>query len=175
MYWKYENYVQLNSQRWAQTHVQTGPDGGYLLIEMIWIRWCPVHTSDVDESMCTFAGNMIVPTETLVHTAMDTMDYIVRSTADACCTVQQLYHILSCPDFPLQLSFNWPLSLFYQRCSWNLAAGVYRFSVGSILKWWCTKYIFNGLLISGQNINAHSGTRIVVDPWLLWVIATCRW
>ena len=61
--------------------------------------------------MFLFAGQTIELAESHVWTAMDGMDSIVRSTFDACCTIQLLCITHSPPHFPLQLPAYVPLSL----------------------------------------------------------------
>jgi len=46
---------------------------------------------------------------------MNTMDSIVLSTCAGCCTIQLLCHMISTPQFPLQLSPYDPLSSLYRR------------------------------------------------------------
>jgi len=57
---------------------------------------------------------MTEPAESHVWTEMDAMDSIVLSTCDTCCTIQSLCHMLSPPDFPVQLPGYEPLSLLDQ-------------------------------------------------------------
>ena len=58
---------------------------------------------------------MIEPIESRMLTKMDAMDCIVLSSCDACCTIQLLCHMLSPPDFPLQVPAYEPLSLLDQE------------------------------------------------------------
>jgi len=62
-----------------------------------------------------FAGEIIVQVESRVLTEMYTIDSIVLSNCDACCTIQLLCHILSLPHIVLQLQANDTSPVLYQR------------------------------------------------------------
>ena len=66
---------------------------------------------------------MIAPVESRVLTEKDSMDSIVLSTCDACCTIQLLCHMLSPQRFPLQLPAYEPSSLLDQGYMSDQASG----------------------------------------------------
>ena len=70
---------------------------------------------------------MIEPVESRVLTEKDTMDSIVLSTCDACCTIQLLCHTLSPPYFPLQHPAYEPSSLLDQGYKSDQASGSLKF------------------------------------------------
>ena len=66
---------------------------------------------------------MIEPIRRRVLTEMDAIHSIVLSTCDAYCTIQLLCHLLSHPDFPLQLPAYEPSSLLNQKNMSDQASG----------------------------------------------------
>jgi len=115
---------------------------------MIRLWRCPVHASDADRSTFSFAGRMIAPVGSRVLTDMDAMDSIVLSTRDAWCTIQLLCHMLSPRIFHSNyLPMSPRLCWIRGTCQIRLL-GVYCFFVGSIFRWWCTRYIVHGWIIS---------------------------
>jgi len=66
---------------------------------------------------------MIELVQRCVLTEMDSVDSIVLSTCDACCTIQLLCHMLSSPRFPVQLPASEPSSLLDQRYKSDQVSG----------------------------------------------------
>jgi len=77
---------------------------GYLLIEVIWLWSCPVHTWDVDLSKFWLACWMGKSVDCCVLTEIDIMDSILLSTCDACGRIHMHCHLVSLLHVPLKWS-----------------------------------------------------------------------
>jgi len=100
------NDHQSNYHCWAWNRVQQGAFARHLPIEMTDFWWFPVHISDVDPSMFSFADKIIEPDEHWVLNEMDAMYSIVVSTCNASCANQLVCNML----FPMHLLLQLPAS-----------------------------------------------------------------